>query len=644
MEDKEFNKPLHDANYHYSYKGDQNWKPGSELHKRILAMLLERAQAGHSVVSKRYSTWRSLDRILTSYVSLSEEEKKLKAADYKAPVSIVVPVSMAVLDTLLTYMTASFLNDPLFRYEPVGPEDVEGAALLELHINLQMIRTKAAVNLRTAYRDSFVYGMGLCTPIWVEKLGRVLRDSTDITPIGASKYVHGTMFQGHEIHNIDPYSFIPDPNVPTNEIQRGEFIGWVRRENRMELLAREKGSEGSLFNARYLKHTNGYSLVHVEDSGIREHGPMNDFTNRLDTLSVTNPVDVIYLYVNLIPEEWGLGSGAYPEKWIFAVAGDEIIIQAEKLGFNHDMFPVSVACPDTDGRSVCPISRLELTYGAQELVDFFVNSHVMNARKAVNDMFVVDPKRVNMFDVQNPSAGKVIRLREAAWGTSVKDAIMQFPVNDVTRQHMTDMTSIFDVIQRVTGASDILQGVQRKTSARVTATESRGVQNSAASRLAQLARMIGIQFHQDLGYLIASQTQQLANEAVFTRVVGRHAENLRKEYGNENYLSIDPDSLAVDFDVIPPDGTIPGQEDSQAWIMIFQTLMSNPEMAQVLGLDIPRVFKHMAKQLGAKNFEEFVNEQAQQPAQPAQMPMEQIQAQSQAGNIVPLQEYQNAMQ
>lgn len=615
--------PALSVHYEYNY-GNLDWDPKGELHKRIVSMLLNRARAGSAAVQKKHGTWREIDRVLTAYIDLDEEEKLIKSRDKRKATSIVIPVSMAVLDTLTTYMTAAFLDYPMFKYEPMGPEDVIGAALLELHVNMQMVRTKAAINMGTVYRDSFAYGFGAATPIWTVNKGMILRD--DPAPINGSQYVRGTSFEGHQIHNIDPYSVIPDPNVPINELQRGEFFGWVRRENRMDLLTRER-NEKNFFNVKYLKHIDGLSMFYSELTGAET---FPNYEGR-SALSATNPVDVVYLYINLVPSEWGLGSSDYPEKWLFALAGDSIIIHAKKLGFHHNMFPVAVSCPDTDGRSVCPTSRLELIYGMQHTIDFLVNARIKNLRKCINGMYIIDPKRVNMNDARNAEEGSMIRLREAAWGTGVKDAMEPMAVPDVSANHMNDVSILMEIIQRVTGATDIMQGIQRKTSERVSATESRGVQHSAASRLAQLARKIGVQFHQDMGYLIAAQTQQLADLKVVTRLLGRHEENLRKQYQNEDYLTINPLSLAVDFDIIPPDGTIPGNEDSQAWIMIFQTLMSQPELAQISGMDIGRVFKHVAKQLGARNVEEFMSD-------------EDIKSQAQAGNIVPVQEYQDAQQ
>jgi hypothetical protein len=41
------------------------------------------------------------------------------------------------METILTYLVAAFLQDPIFRYEGAGPEDITGALLMELAVGLQ---------------------------------------------------------------------------------------------------------------------------------------------------------------------------------------------------------------------------------------------------------------------------------------------------------------------------------------------------------------------------------------------------------------------------------------------------------------------------------------------------------------------------
>ena len=147
-------------------------------HQRLLKEVYTRALESSREMSKRYDSWRKVDKTLTAYVKLDETEEHIKSVDNRKPVSIVVPYSYATLETILTYFVTAFLENPIFRYEGSGPEDIVGAILLEKVIEQQTMQFKTALNLHTMFRDSLSYGMGVVTPTWDRKWGwkAVLQD------------------------------------------------------------------------------------------------------------------------------------------------------------------------------------------------------------------------------------------------------------------------------------------------------------------------------------------------------------------------------------------------------------------------------------------------------------------------------------
>jgi len=89
--------------------------------------------------------------------------------------------------------------------------------------------------------------------------------------------------------------------------------------------------------------------------------------------------------------------------------------------------------------------------------------------------------------------------------------------------------------------------------------------------------------------------------------------------------------LDVDFDVIPRDGNVPGQQSAQAWIQLLQVLLSNEEVYRTF--DIVRIVKHIARELGAKDVEAFVRKTS---IQPQVMPDEQVMREAEKGNLRPV--------
>lgn len=625
------------TNHGYTYPNNLDLRPSSTLHTKIVQEVTNRARVSYNEMKNRHKNWRDIDRNLTAFVELDDAESLIKDADKRKPVRIVVPYSYATLETLLAYFSSAFLSDDtLLRYEGVGPEDILPALMLERVIATHTYRNKIALALHTLFRDGFVYGFGVGAPYWDVIHGKKIRrqEGTWYSDIirkwmgGPSKdIVDAVLFEGNNMSVVDPYCVLPDPTVPIHECQKGEFWGWVDRTNYNAMLSEEKTSQGSMFNVRYLNslHSMKTSIVETDASGRNDR-----FGTSLRTDNTVNkPADRIYMYVNLIPKDWGLSTSEYPEKWMFCVAGDAVVVEARQLGLIHNMYPIVTNCPDFDGHSVSPISRLEIIQGLQETLDWLFTSHIANVRKAINDMLIVDPSLINMNDLKHPGPGRLVRLRKHAWGRGVDQAVKQLAVSDVTKQHIGDSSYVIDLIQRVTSATDSLQGLMRTGGERVTAQEYSGVRGGALSRLAKSAMITSMQVMRDLGYMFASHTQQFMSEEVYIRTVGDWEREFIDEYGIElppaenNRIRIRPNDILADYDVITTDGSVMNPDDANTWVNLFSVLSKNEALMQ--RFDMARVFKHIARKMGAKNVDKFEVRTA---------PDASVSKEAQAGNVV----------
>ena len=349
--------------YQYPY-GD--FTPGSETHEKIKRRILDRAIESWSVISERHNDWDRVDDTLKAFIPTDEKERKILLRDGRKPVSIVVPITYAIKEVLLAHLLAIFSHDGIWQYAARGPEDVGGAALLENLVDAQSKRFKHLLALNTFFEDGCAKGIGILAPVWETKYGlkeQIIQDPLTGQAIETmSQYVQ---FEGNKLRNINPRLYLPDPNVPAHDVQEGEFVGWIWRDNAVGILEEEFHNPGEIFNAKYLKHlTDGRSTV---------------FGHRDESHPATTnsqPVDRIYMYDKIIPAELGLGPSEYPEIWCFQLAGDEYIISAKPLGLHHNMFPAAVCAPDSDGYTTCPIGRLEVTMGMQTTANFLYNTRI----------------------------------------------------------------------------------------------------------------------------------------------------------------------------------------------------------------------------------------------------------------------------
>ncbi len=627
-----------EKHFDYDYPEGLNLKPGTELHDELRTKIWQRASEARNSLSKRFDSWREIDRTLTTYINVSDKEELVKDKDENKPVSIVFPYSYSSLEAILTYLSMAFFQDPIFRYEGVDDTDTIGGMLLELVIRQHCIKNKVALSLHTMFRDSSAYGIGAVIPEWTRRYGKKVKKNSSVTqsPLGDMVeegliFTDELLFEGNALSNIDPYMLLLDPSVSSIDIQKGEFFGWIDRSNYMNLLSQETDKDLGMFNVKYLKDKGNRRSVLALDQSDRElkFGQANNTdTNLVNSLS---PVDRIRMYITLIPEEWKLSKVETPEKWYFELASDDVIIRCEKAEHNHGMYPVAMASPEFDGYSSTPIGRLEIAYGLQHTLDFLFNSHIANVRKAINDMLVVDPYLVNIEDLKDPQPGKLIRLRRPAWGRGVDKVVQQLGVQDITRANVQDSALIMSFMDRILGVDSSMQGVQRSGGPeRLTGAEFQGTRSSAISRLQRVAMIIGLQAMQDIGTMFAVHTQQYMKKTTYVKIAGAYEQQLLKQFGKQK-IPVSISDLAIDYDINPRDGSIPGGNFSSAWIELFKIIGTTPELLQQF--DVTRIFMYIAQQMGAKNVEDFKRNINQ--ITPQVISDETVSNEVQKGNLIP---------
>jgi len=623
----------------YSYPNDLDLRPTSELHKKLITEITNRARESNNEMMKRHASWKSIDKTLTAFIEASEAEQMLKNMDSRKPISIVVPYSYATLETILTYFVTAFLDDPIFRYEGSGPEDIVGAFLMERIIQLQTVQFKTALALHTMFRDSLAYGFGAVAPVWDKKYGyKTIQAKSGFMSALFGRFistgktktsVETLLYEGNKLNNIDPYLFLPDPNVPVHNIQDGEYVGWIESTNIMKLLELEHN--GELFNVSYLRDITSGGKSQFNSTS--NSGRNDRYGNNIKVATTTTPIDVVWMYWTLIPRQHNLSSSDAPEKWLFGMAADKYIICAKKLNLNHNLYPIVTCAPDYDGYSAAPISRLELMHGMQVALNWLFNSHIANVRKAINDMLIVDPSLININDLEKPSEGRLVRLRRAAWGRGVEGAVKQLAVADVTGNHIRDAAAIIEYMQRTSAATDAVSGMIRKSGERVTAQEDRSTRQSALSRLAKAARIASLQAMHDLAYMFASHTQQLMSKDIYIKAVGSWPDVLKAEYPPNSRIQVTPFDVLVDYDIVPKDGTSPINGDIDNWVEVFRILSQQPMLMQKF--DMVRIFKHIARLAGAGDVSEFELPSAPN-VQANIMPTQQVLDNVQRGNLVPI--------
>lgn len=623
--------------YRKRYDG-HDFQPGSETHERIVNNLLMYAEQSYNNLSGRFQTMRKIDENLTSYIPLNTAEQIVKNSDSRKPIQIVIPMTFATLETILSYYI-QYLDLPLFRYTTTGdPDDTVGIILLERHVEWQSRKFRHPLYQLHAVRDALAYGFSSLVPRWEVKNGikrvTVPIGSADGLPENIKVPQPYVQYEGNRLYNPDPYKTLLDPNCNITDFQDSRFFGWYEKKDLMSYIEQEDVNP-FLFNFKYFDGQSGISALFTDRSG-RSRDTNSATGANLASYKLSQPIDVAWFVVNLIPssERWGLGSGRQPEKWLFGLAGDSVLVAATPLNLDHGDIPATVLAPFYDGHSSSPFPFLETTYGMQQAIDYHYNSRLNFLRKVNGMMWLVDPSLVNLPDLEDTRDGMIARLLPDAWGRGLmKDALMPIPVQDYTAGAMNDIGFLMGMSDRVTGAGAPTnsQRVHGSTE-RVTATEMNLMSSGSMSKFGRIAFSTFWQSTYPLGNMIASQTMQFANEEIWAMVNGRGESDLRRLYGQQSTIPISPYNMRMG-EVVVHDGGANVNGDPNAWPTMMQTATAIPELYQAF--DVTRIFSQWLRLQGIRNVEDFKRAGGLPPVQATVVPDEQAGNMAADGQLVP---------
>lgn len=624
---------------------------GSPLSNRILSAVSIRINASKEAYQNRHHKWRENEKTALAYLPEDElsHRKKVERSYYGVPdyTKIRIPYSYGILMASHTYWTTVFMGrTPVNQYTGRHGESQQQVQAMEALIDYQAQVGEMMVPWYLWLLDVGKYGLGVVGIDWVDEYSMV--SSIDEVPVmfagvidtGKTKKrkinrrIKG--YSGNRITNIRPFDFYPDPRVAVRFFQKGEFcavkisIGWndvLKRldqgyyiKQTVDMLRNKLGPQGTSGHQNYdrvegadpvqLPTDIGFDL---DDSGIRGKKKKN--------LRNAN-VQAFECVIELVPKDWGLGRGTYPEKWVFTVLSDfTAVLGAQPLGANHDKFPYAALEYEPEGYAISARGIGEVLQPINDTMDWLINSHFFNVRKALNDQYVVDPSQIVVSDLENPLPGGVIRMTPAAYGRSVRDALQQLPVTDVTRTHLGDLSAMFDVGQRTVGVSDQIMG-NIPTTGRRSATEVRTGTGFGINRLKSTSEFFSYMGWSPMSSIMVQNTQQYYDIEKAFKIAGQLAQG-----AGAQFMQVTPEDILGFYDFVPVDGTQPIDRIAQAtlWNNLMGQMANFPEI--LAQYDVGRIFEWVAQLAGLKNISQFKIEM---------VPDEELQNQEQLGNVVSL--------
>ncbi len=589
----------------------------SDFQRKVVESMRKWIKTSANKMSQFHTGWDANSYIYRGYRSMDKDDAD--AARAGEPSKIIVPLTYAQIQTAISFILSTYTQrDNMLELRGTGPEDEKYSFALTTDLSYQLRDQKFVLKLYFWLLDALKQGFGVVRVDWQERytkmrvqkqvaapgIGNMFASlfGKDISMQTEEAVEKVLSYQGCKVSNVSPYAFYPDPSVTIANFQDGQFVGHEEEVS----LSSMKALEGEVyFGTDKIPDTIGKDLF--SERPRRVSGPFNEEGQSdpliLEKSSGTRKSIRLEMQVTLSETEaselWGgnLGTGTEPLKWMLTLANDQKLIRFECMGALHGRFGYELFEFSPDHDSFFNPGLADTIAEIQNIVTFFLNSHIVNVKKIIANRFVADPNKVHMEDIE--SGSMTIRTKGATG--DIMRAIKQLETSDVTRGHIADMDTLTALVQMVTGVSDNALG--QYNSGRRSATEARNVNAGSAARLKMHATLAWLQGVEPFGRQVLSNTRQWRTREVYDQIVGR--EGIDAPY--DQVILADPSKIAGGYDFVPYDATLPTDRQFQANMLqeLFGLLVQNPDSMTLLNKNPMVLLNYIAKLYNIKNLSDF---------------------------------------
>jgi hypothetical protein len=575
------------------------------LHDELLGKVKQRYNTSKQAMDTLLPRWDYADRRAKAFRYPDADDEK--AVQAKKPRKFVISASQMLNLTAIYYLMNVFASrDPVF--ELTGDEsNVEGSRIVERRLHRQFHRQQGITTFFNWFNSAKTYGLGWVKDYW----GTVsqLKTTVNVTrKIGIKKIGIIPMptvveerteseepmveYEGNLLSPIPVRNVFPDPRVNLKNYQDGEFIIEVLRRGKSYMKWKEK--EG-----QYVNIDDAGAGASNADAPVEGHNPTQD--KMMDSYD-KGGYTLKECYIKLVPSECKLGDADYPQIWLITTANDTTVVRLEKYIQGRSIFPYFLIQDHPDASKWTNPGTSEFIYGVEQVIEWLINTNYRAISKSLNSNTLYRPDLLvdNGIDMNDSEYGFTARLLP---GANPKEAYMreQIPYDTANFQNLA--MSLFSFLERLTGVSENIQGVQSKVER--TAHEVETVNQASQGRLSMTAMLYADQGTIPLSRFMTHNLQEFEpDEAIRAQIQGEY-----------------------DFPVL--EGTIFNKSDE------LGKLMQWTQMVAQLGVQPngPEVAKQGAEILRIRNWRDLVMI-GNGPPQIGVMPDSQIDNQVKSGNLV----------
>jgi hypothetical protein len=597
---------------------DLNAEVMSEQHNSLLEHCKKLVAFSRRHMNQYYTTW-DRNRALYENKRVSDLDDK-KASERGEPEKMIVPITYSQVETFVSFLYTLYTQrDNLFELSGT-PDTQKSVRIAEalLERDLSMSDFRGAV-LEIFLRDIALSAVGVMKHTWVHET-QVVESEVQLPPeqmIFATALGEPqtqlvkeivTKFMGNRIVNVSPYRFFPDVRLPLSRFQEGEFCASEDEFSHVSLKGMEK--DGLIAGLKYVKNI-------VEGIEEPRRRLFNDIANSQDAKlsglkNSKNNILITECQINLIPNEYEfngkkLGEEDYPVKYVIWIANDNRLVRCERMNYKHNNFTYHVGLFAPDVNSLMLGGLADSIDMIQDTISWFINSHITSVRKTISNYLIVDPTGIEMKDLHDRNP--VLRLKPTAARSGVDRWVRQLNVQDVTQNHMQDAQALRSMAQDTTGINENLMG--QFSPGRRSASEARAVNQSAAGRMKKVGSQIWHSCFKKMGEMLLSNHRDGLDIEQIVRIIGlKDAVNPltgQLSPAVQQFIPVSKKDIVDNLDFVVFDGTLPSEKNyiAQSLQEVAMAIISNPQAAQLLGLDFKKLYMESMKLRGIKNLEDF---------------------------------------
>lgn len=440
----------------------------SDIEGKIIELLTSRLVMSHEQCSTKWTRWNQVERDVWVEVDekLTEERKAKNLPTFDK--RIVLPVTHWHINARVrNLMQLLFKGRSLF---PMWPR-ADSTKRIEVKKLQQWLDYQHQRNRNFAFGRSWLL-------------------SADMFGVG---YRFTTWDFHREINDnrvADPFETYPDVRGAPLEPETWDFVGFQHRRSLRELI-----QQPHYFNEDRIKKMDGrttFARVAWDVSADRFYGTnastrsirdsvqglrrpvgkvdphdggtilLHEFWTWLipsDYFDVSALVKLVEDAGGTVPDDWD--PDAY-QIWVFGMANGNTVCRAEPNPLPSPGLPVGVIAPLYDMLSIMPKGIGEMMQPIQEVCSWLISSRMHNVYQAINEQKIIDQAVIRMEDVE--SGEPVWRLSDewAGQGYDTNRAVRVFTPSNVTATHWNDLERFLEILQRLTGATDPIQGIAEK--------------------------------------------------------------------------------------------------------------------------------------------------------------------------------------